>query len=141
MMLSLLHCYLMMKWWQNQIRVYYIRSLVYPLMITVIVIAVMPHSLLMLWLTLERLILPTIQILVTWWITSYLLWVYFTCWVDVTMYFIYILKNLLSIEYIKRKIEYNPINIRLHLPKDMKMFWPSKYNKLLLEKLIYQHLS
>lgn len=46
-----------------------------------------------------------------------------------------------SIKDSERKIEYNPINIRLHLPKDMKMFWPSKNNKLLLEKLIYQHLS
>ena len=46
-----------------------------------------------------------------------------------------------SIKDSERKIEYNPINIRLHLPKDMKMFWTSKNNKLLLEKLIYQHLS
>ena len=46
-----------------------------------------------------------------------------------------------SIKDSERKIEYNPINIRLHLPKDMKMFWPSKKNKLLLEKLVYQHLS
>ena len=38
-------------------------------------------------------------------------------------------------------IEYSSINPRLPLPKDMKMFWPSKNNKLLLEKLIYQHLS
>ena len=46
-----------------------------------------------------------------------------------------------SIKDSKRKIEYKPINIILHLPKDMKMFWPSKNNKLLLEKLVYQHLS
>ena len=45
-----------------------------------------------------------------------------------------------SIKDSERKIEYNPINIRLHLPKDMKMFWPSKNNKR-LEKLIYPHLS
>ena len=38
-------------------------------------------------------------------------------------------------------IEYSSINPRLPLPKDMKMFWPSKNNKLLLEKLVYQHLS
>ena len=38
-------------------------------------------------------------------------------------------------------IEYSSINPRLPLPKDMKMFWPSKKNKLLLEKLVYQHLS
>ena len=38
-------------------------------------------------------------------------------------------------------IEYSSINPRLPLPKDMKMFWPYKNNKLLLEKLVYQHLS
>ena len=38
-------------------------------------------------------------------------------------------------------IEYSTINPRTPLPKDMKMFWPSKNNKLLLEKLVYQHLS
>ena len=29
-----------------------------------------------------------------------------------------------SIKDSERKFEYNPINIRLHLTKDMKMFWP-----------------
>ena len=38
-------------------------------------------------------------------------------------------------------IEYSSINPRLPLPKDMKMFWPYKNNKLLLKKLVYQHLS
>ena len=47
----------------------------------------------------------------------------------------------LSIKDSERKIEYNPINKRLNLSKDMKMLWPSRNNKLLLEKLIYQHLS
>ena len=45
----------------------------------------------------------------------------------------------------KGSVMYHPLNIvqvnlRLPLPKDMKMFWPSKNNKL-LEKLVYQHLS
>ena len=37
-------------------------------------------------------------------------------------------------------IEYTAVEPSTPLPKDMKTFWPSNKNKLLLEKLIYNHL-
>lgn len=37
-------------------------------------------------------------------------------------------------------VEYNSLDLSSQQPKDMRTFWPSSNNKLLLEKLIYKHL-